>query len=373
MQLVEAEDRKKQIRVMRIVYVVEDFSENGGVERIVSDKANTLATELQHEVTLITVYRDSRPQRYKLHESVSFIQLDVPFAQRANNALVRLLSRLKTMFIAVYRLNRAVRKLNPDIIFFTTTLGAILLPFCLTKARKIYESHLARIFNPFNRLFFLTELSAERIICLTKDDACEFKYARKVNVIPNYINSATQHVVDYGVKKAIAVGRLEHQKGFDLLINCWQTVAMQYPKWQLHIYGEGSMREQLQQQINTLKLQDKVRLCGRDDNIMEVYPQYSLHLMTSRYEGLPMTLIEAQSCGLPSVVFNFKYGASDVVTSGHNGLLVKQNDCRLFSDAMEKMLSSEALRKEYGTNALNVGQRYLKENVFGKWMQIIDL
>ena len=94
--------------------------------------------------------------------------------------------------------------------------------------------------------------------------------------------------------------------------------------------------------------------------------------MTSRYEGLPMTLIEAQSCGLPSVVFNFKYGASDVVTSGHNGIVVKQNDCRLFCDAMEKMLSSEALRKEYGTNALNVGRGYMKENVFKKWLQIIN-
>ncbi|MGM9699487.1 MAG: glycosyltransferase family 4 protein [Prevotella sp.] len=357
---------------MKIVYVVEDFSENGGVERIVSDKANTLAAELLHEVTLITVYRDSRPQRYQLHESVNFMQLDVPFAQKGNNGLARLASRMKTMFIAVYRLNRAVSRIKPDIIFFTTTLGAILLPFCLTKARKIYESHLARNFNPFNRLFFLTELSAERIVCLTKGDARQFKHAREVNVIPNYVNTAAKHVVDYGVKKAIAVGRLEHQKGFDIMINCWQKVAMQYPDWQLHIYGEGAMREQLQQQINTLNLQDKVRLCGRNDNIMEVYSNYSLHLMTSRYEGLPMTLIEAQSCGLPSVVFNFKYGATDVVRSGHNGIVVKQNDCGLMSDAIAKMLSSEALRKEYGTNALSIGRRYLKENVFKKWMQIIN-
>ena len=71
------------------------------------------------------------------------------------------------------------------------------------------------------------------------------------------------------------------------------------------------------------------------------------------------------------MVFNFDYGASDVVTNGYNGLVVKQNDCRQFVDAIERMLSSEALRKEYGTNALSVGQRYAKEKVFEKWLQII--
>ena len=356
---------------MKIVYVVEDFSENGGVERIVSEKANTLASVYGHQLTLITVYRDSRPQRYHLCEKVNLIHLDVPFAKKSKNALTRLSSRLHTMCKAVSRLNKVVRQLNPDIIFFTTTLGAILLPFCHTGARKIYESHLAKIFNPYNQLFLLTELKAERIVCLTKGDARQFRHARKVDIIPNYVDHVKQQAVNYGVKRAIAVGRLEHQKGFDMLVDCWQDIAKKYPDWQLHIYGEGSKREELQRQIDTLQLHNNVRLCGRNDNIMEVYPQYSLHLMSSRYEGLPMTLIEAQCCGLPSVVFNFDYGASDVVSNGYNGLVVKQNDCRQFVDAIERMLSSEALRKEYGTNALSVGQRYAKEKVFEKWLQII--
>lgn len=357
---------------MNIIYVIEDYSENGGVERIVSDKANTLFTQYHHNVTVISVYRDNRKEQFKLDDGVNLIHLDVPFAKRTNNPIIRLLSRLYTIFIAIIRLNKVIKGLSPDIIFFTTTLGAILLPFCLTRARKIYESHLARHFNPFNKLFILTELRAERIICLTSGDAKEYKYAKRVDIIPNYISDVKSHVEDYSVKKAIAVGRLEYQKGFDILIDCWKEISSQYPDWQLDIYGEGSCKEELQHQIDSLTLADKVKLCGRNDNIIEVYPLYSLHLMTSRYEGLPMTLIETQACGLPSVVFDFEYGAGDIVFSGYNGLIIEQGNRKLFIEAVIKMMSSETMRKEYGTNAFTVGEQYSKEYIFDKWIQIIN-
>ena len=357
---------------MNIIYVIEDYSENGGVERIVSDKANTLFTHYHHKVTIISVYRDNRKEQFKLDDGINLIHLDVPFAKRTNNSLLRLISRLYTIFIAILRLNKVIKGLHPDIIFFTTTLGAILLPFCRTKARKIYESHLARNFNPFNKFFFLTELSAERIVCLTSGDAKEYKYAKRVDIIPNYINDIKSHVEDYSVKKAIAVGRLEYQKGFDILIDCWKEIAKQYPDWQLDIYGEGSCRKELQRQINSLQLGEKVKLCGRNNNIIEIYPQYSLHLMTSRYEGLPMTLIEAQACGLSSVVFDYQYGASDIVSNGNNGLIIEQGNRKLFIEAAIKMMTSEKLRREYGTHALTTGKHYSKEKIMKKWLNIID-
>ena len=357
---------------MNIIYVIEDYSENGGVERIVSDKANTLFTQYHHKVTIISVYRDNRKEQFKLDDGINLIHLDVPFAKRTNNSIKRFISRLYTILFAILRLNKEIKGLHHDIIFFTTTLGAILLPFCHTKARKIYESHLARNFNPFNKLFFLTELSAERIVCLTSGDAKEYKHAKRVDIIPNYINNIKSHVEDYSVKKAIAVGRLEYQKGFDILIDCWKEIAKQYPDWKLDIYGEGAYREELQRQINSLQLGDKVKLCGRNNNIIEIYHQYSLHLMTSRYEGLPMSLIEAQSFGLSSVVFDYQYGASDIVSNGHNGLIIEQGNHKLFIEAAMKMMSSKELRKEYGTNAISISKQYYRENIINKWIQIIN-
>lgn len=357
---------------MNIVYVVEDFAENGGVERIVSLKANELSTRYGHSVTIVSVYKDDRPIRYTIDESVGFVALDVAFAARDCGRIGTLFSRVATLAKAAKRLNRTMQSLSPDIIFFTTTLGALLLPFCRSKAKKVYESHLARPFNPFQRLFRLTEACADTVVCLTEGDKREFGRAKRVCVIPNFIDQPEHIATDYSPKRAIAVGRLEHQKGFDVLIDCWQKVAAEHPDWHLDIYGDGSKREELQAQIDRLHLNAYITLCGRTNNIMARYAEYSLHIMSSRYEGQPMTLIEAQACALPAVVFDFKFGATDIVKNGFNGIVVPQNDRQAFADALCTMMNSEAMRSEYGRNALGVGRQFYKANVFALWIKLID-
>ena len=357
---------------MKLLYIVEDFAENGGVERIVSQKANIFSSQYNHDVTIVSVYRDSRKIQYSINENVKFISLDVPFANKEKGKFTTFYSRLSIFIIAIRRLNRVVSLVNPDIIFFTTTLGALLLPWCRTKARKIYESHTARRFTPFNHFFFLTELKADAIVCLTDGDANEYKIARRVEVIPNFIDEPLYSVKDYSVRKAIAVGRLEWVKGFDLLIDCWKELKKEHPNWHLDIYGEGTMRAELQLQINRLELQDDVKLCGRNENIMDVYPHYSLHVMPSRYEGQGIALIEAQACALPSVVTDYIYGASDIVTSRFNGILVRQGDKEAMVNAILEMMDSEKLRQEYGNNARIVAQKYAKDNIICKWVKLIS-
>lgn len=357
---------------MNIVYIIEDYSENGGVERIVSMKANTLFQQYHHQVTLISIYDDSRPQQYALDSGITFIQLHVPLAQKANNPITKCLSRIHTLLLATHRLNQTIKHINPDVIFFTTTLGALLLPFCHTKAKKIYESHLARSFNPYHSLFSLMERKADTIVCLTHDDAKEYVLSKKVCVIPNFINIPKVKVIDYGSKRAIAVGRLEQQKGFDRLIECWHEVAKQYPDWQLDIYGDGSQRHALEDKITQLQLHQQIRLCGRGKNMMEIYPNYSLHLMSSHYEGQGIVLIEAQACGLPSVTFDFQYGASDIIRNEENGIIVKQDDTKAFTKAICKMMDSEQLRYDYGQKAQVMATQYSKTNIFNKWVSLLD-
>ena len=94
--------------------------------------------------------------------------------------------------------------------------------------------------------------------------------------------------------------------------------------------------------------------------------------MTSRYEGQGIVLLEAQACGLSSVVFDYQYGASDIVSNGHNGLIIEQGNRKLFIEAAMKMMTSEKLRREYGTHALTTGKHYSKENIINKWLHIIN-
>lgn len=357
---------------MKITYVVEDFSICGGVERIVSGKAGTLSAEYGHEVTIISVYEDPRPANYPMDKSVNTVFLHVPMAKKSYNAAVMTFNRIKTLVKAAARLDEALKRINPGIIFFTTTLGALLLPLCRTKAAKVYESHLARPFNPHNAFFRFTELCADMIVCLTGGDAAEYRHARKVKVIPNFIDKPSTTVKDYNVKKAVAVGRLEAQKGFDILIDIWKDVIKERPDWHLDIYGEGPLRDELQGQIDKSGLDAFITLCGRCDNIMDRYAGYSLHLMSSRYEGLPMTLIEAQSCALPSVVTDFKYGARDIITDGLNGLIVPQDDTKAFAAAILRLTADSSLRAEYGAHARTSAAKFSKENVMPQWIKLIE-
>ncbi len=356
---------------MRIAYIVEDFSICGGVERIVSQKAGLFASK-GHDVTIISVYKDHRPVNYPVDKSVKIVFLDVPMAKKKDNRLITSFNRISVLIKATIKLNKAIKKIKPNVLFFTTTLGALLLPLCRTKATKIYESHLPRLFNPYNNFFSIMERRADMIICLTEGDKMEYRHAKKVEIIPNFIDIPSLSVKDYNVKKAVAVGRLEHQKGFDILIDCWKEVIRVFPDWHLDIYGEGSLKQELQQQINFLGINDNITLCGHCDNMMEKYTEYSLHIMTSRYEGLPMTLIEAQACALPSVVFNFQYGASDFIEDSVNGYLVRQNDRVSLTKQLVYIMNDAALRMKQGKEARHKALKFSKENIMHKWIELLN-
>lgn len=356
---------------MKIVYIIEDFSIFGGVERIVSEKAGLFASE-GHDVTIISVYKDDRPIRYPISKNVEIIFLDVSMVNKKNSRLLTILNRTTVFINAAIKLNKVIKRIDPRVIFFTTTLGALLLPICYTKAVKIYESHLPRFFNPYKTFFTIMERHADIIICLTQGDALEYRKAKKVKIIPNFINMPLSHVKDYSVKRAIAVGRLEEQKGFDILIDIWRDVAKKYPEWQLHIYGEGSWENILQKKIDSAGLNGKVLLQGSCVDIIEKYIDYSLHIMTSRYEGQGIVLIEAQACGLPSVVFDFDYGASDIIEDGVNGFLIQQGDKELFTKALIKIMNDVSLRIRQGNEASKKAKKFSKENIICKWEKLIN-
>lgn len=164
---------------MEIVYVIEDFSIKGGAERIIAEKANYLASRFQHHVTIVSIYHDERPISYHLEESVDFISLEIPFTPKNNSILLKTLFRIITIGKIIFKFQTIINRIQPKLIFYTMSLGAILLPLIKTKAKKVYESHSARSFTPYHKLFFLMEKTADQVVCLTKGDAKEYKYTKK--------------------------------------------------------------------------------------------------------------------------------------------------------------------------------------------------
>lgn len=356
---------------MKLIYLIEDFSIKGGAERIISEKVNFLEANCGHDITVVSVYHDDRPPGYRLNKGVKLVSLNVEFTDNKGNIAMRTIKRAATLMTALRRFNKIVKDTRPDIIFFTMVIGALLLPLCRTKARKVYESHSAHRFTPYSRMFGLMERKADAVVCLTADDAREYKAAKRVEVIPNFVNTPDKYVADYGVKKAIAVGRLEHVKGFDLLIDCWKDVAKTCPDWQLDIYGEGSLHDELQRQITRCGLDGRVMLRGRCEDMNEAYASHSMQIVTSRYEGLSLVLAEGQACGLPCVTVDYIYGARDIAEDGYNGIIVPQNDSEALTRAIIRMAGDEALRAKYGANARLTISKFDRDNIMNKWKELI--
>ena len=177
--------------------------------------------------------------------------------------------------------------------------------------------------------FRAVERQADVVVSLTKGDAYQWRKARRVEVIPNFTMMPVAEDDMPREKRVIAVGRLEWQKGFDRLIDLWAVVGKHYPDWRLDIFGSGTLQNALQQQIMSLGLENQVSINSFTEHIREEYLRSSLFVLTSRFEGFSLVLLEAAQSGLPSVAFDCPFGPSDLIEDGQTGFLVPDGDTKV--------------------------------------------
>ncbi|MGY0019353.1 glycosyltransferase family 4 protein [Streptomyces sp. YJ-C3] len=210
----------------------------------------------------------------------------------------------------------------------------------------------------------------DAVAVLTERDRGE--YARllpgtRVVRIPNAVHSLDQTLADHGARIAVAAGRLFPQKGFDLLIPAWAKLVGTYPDWQLRIYGSGEKKAQLRALIEEHHLYNHVFLMGHTDRLDDELAKSSLYVLSSRFEGLPMVMIEAMSHALPVVSFDCPTGPADVLTHGVDGLLVPEQDPDALADALGRLMGDRDLRAEMGTAALLTAAAYGPDAVHPRW------
>ncbi len=143
--------------------------------------------------------------------------------------------------------------------------------------------------------------------------------------------------------QALAVGRLDHQKGGDLLLDIWRDFVQTHPEWTLVIAGDGELRQPLEDQAAALGITSSVNFVGRVSNINDYYRDSDMALMTSRYEGLPLVLLEAQSWSLPVVAYDCPTGPQEIINEGEDGFLLPMNDNATFLARMDRLASDDAL------------------------------
>ena len=180
------------------------------------------------------------------------------------------------------------------------------------------------------------------------------------------------HLSPLTARKVIAIGRYGYQKGFDYLIEAWEIIHCAQPAWTLDIIGDGEWTDRLQRQIKRKRLNHCVFLKPPTGQIEEEYRQASLLVLSSRYEGLPMVLLEAQSFGLPIVSFACKCGPGDVITDGKNGFLVSVGNLPMLADRIMRLMEDEGLRKRMGMNAYHNSKTFSEERIMQCWIDMFD-
>lgn len=373
---------------MKIFYIYTSLRTVGGADRVITNKANWLA-EHGYDITIVTDTQMGYPPVYPLSPKVRLHDLSVDFNQEYGHCIpIRIWWYFKLMRKYKKLLKTFLMKEKPDIVITTLARDLDFLTTIKDGSIKIGESHIARYYSrnfhlleqrgKFSKLMAKygrwkqerTVRQLEGLVLLTNQDEKNWSGVTKTFVIPNFLTFQTELYSKCDNKQAICVGRYNEQKGYEYMIGAWAIVNHYHPDWTLHVYGEGEIKEELQNLINLNQIQSKMILHNPVKNILEKYLESSIFILSSRYEGFGMVLVEAMECGLPCVSFDCPYGASDIIKHGEDGYLVDYLNVEQLAERICELIEDDEKRKEMGRKAkLNI-QRYSPDIVMKQWTEL---
>lgn len=362
---------------MNLLVVIHSLH-SGGAERVTANLVNHWA-EKGWKISVVTLA--SRDQDfYGLHSAVRRVTLDM--ASESRNPVSAVFNNLRR----VSALRRVLRDVRPDAAVGMMPSAGILLVLAAMFIPKIATIASERIYPPmmplgamWHRLRKWTYPRATQVAMLTSEGlewlSAEIPKARGV-VMPNPIpyplpvsepRLNPESLIEPNRKLLLAVGRLDQQKGFDLLLTAFANLAPANPSWDLVILGEGPLRQVLESQVRSLELNGRAYLPGRAGNIGDWYRRADFYVMSSRYEGFPNSLGEAMAHGCAAVSFDCDTGPRDIVRHDVDGLLVPRGDVAALGSALGLLMSNDALRQRLANRATEVRERFSIERIAGMW------
>ena len=373
-------------RRRKIAYCIPALYNSGGMERVLSLKANYLVDN-GYDVHIITTDQHGRQPFFPLDPRVTLHDLAIGYEDNNGRGfLSKLLGFPRRYLLHRRRLKSALNAIRPDLTISLFGLESGFLPSIEAGGKKVLEVHFSR----FKRLQYgrrgLWQLADrwrfrgdghavrkyDRFVVLTQEDLTYWPASDNVCVIPNPRSFSCNQPAELQKKRVVAIGRLCHQKGFDRLIDAWSKVSGRFPDWRLEIYGSGPDREALNEQIRRLGLTASTKVCEPVADVKSLMLNSSILAMTSRYEGLPMAILEAQACGLPTVAMECKCGPRDLLGSSGAGLLVSDGDVEGFATALYSLMDDPELRKQMGNRAFRFSERFSTESVMAQWTRLFD-
>ena len=346
-----------------ILLIVNDIHFKGGGEKVASHIASWYA---QKGVNCCILSMDKRKDTeiFPVAASVEIDYLNV------KNTFV--LSKL----LVCIKLYKYLSTHNFDFILGIGTYANVVLGIL----PKTYGKRVGCEHNSFDCVSFIWKMlrkisynKLDATIVLTNEDLFKMKQLNTCSfVIPNSIFLPEQKS-SLNNKTILAIGKLYPQKGFDIMLHVFSSFAKINRDWNLVIVGDGQDKKNLLRMIEVLDLEDRIKIMPPTNNVSKYYLSSSIYLMTSRFEGLPMVLLEAQSYGLPIISFDCKTGPKEVVSDNYNGYLLPEGEMDRMVDCMLKLCGDDKLRHLMGERAAKDASRFSPEKVYMLWDKLFTL
>lgn len=375
---------------MKIVYLFSELTIKGGTDKIISSKANYLA-EHGYDIIIITEAQLGREPVFPLSPKVKLIDIGIDFNKQYTQSFVhRVYTYFSYMHLYRKKLESILNKEKPDIVI--TTMGRS-LDF-ITKINdgsiKIGEAHttkehlrslhlmeqkgglhklLAKIIRR-KQISNAKKLSA--LVLLTPEDAENWKDVTKTYVIPNFVEHIPIDTARLDNKKAITVGRYNDAKGYEYLVEAWKYVNQKHPDWILDIYGSGELHDHVEKWIKEALLDRVLIMHEPTDNIMQKYIESSICVISSRYEGFSMAIIEAMACGVPCVSFDCPFGPRNIIKPEEDGILVEYLNSQSLGENICRLIENQELRYKLGSKAKENVKRFSKKAIMQQWTNLFN-
>lgn len=355
----------------KICFLIGNLNNSGGTERVTTLIANALA-EKKYQVSILNLTNGRQP----FFELVPSIKTYSLYPEK--------ISFKKNFFAAVWRIRKFVTQNQIDTLVVVDSISCVFTVPALfgLKVKHICWEHFN--FKNNNGVKFrdygrkLAAKYCDYVVTLTqRDKELWEKGLKKINAkivaIANPVSyEDIENIPSLEYKTVLAVGRLTHVKGYDLLITAWSKIARQVPGWKVIIVGSGEDELMLKQMAKDFAVEDSIVFAGQQKDMDQFYRQASFFCMSSRFEGFGMVLIEAQSYGLPIVAFDCDTGPAEIICE-KSGILVENLNVQLLANQLLMMtkMSVNQYSSMSGSAILNSKSYYI-DNIVHHWVGLLE-
>lgn len=359
---------------MKILYIVPDITDSGGIARVISLKANYLVTHFKYDVCILSVNDCGNNRFYDFDQAIRWYNIC-----KMNNTLLFL-----KKYIHFIKQTISIEK--PDVIIVCDAVLWAFIPWFLkTKIPIIFETHFSVTFQKERNNSFKDKIRTKLVrffkqnminkfycsVFETIEGSLEWNL-KQCKVIPNPLSFDVDIIAALVNKRVMAVCMNPYVKGLDRLLLIWAKVIENHSDWMLDIYGKWDSDLKCSKMANDLNISNNVNFNMFTRTIQDKYYQSSLFLMTSRSEAFGMVLIEAMASGLPCLAYDCPIGPRAIINEGENGFLIEDGNVDSFVQKLELLIDNENLRRRMGENAITSIKKYNIDSIMQQWKMLFE-